>query len=259
MAVLGGLGCGGNVCLRRQQSSGLFKFHNPNGRPCSFMASNPQSSEPRTSTKKISMSKVSLQPLPKQQEKKRNELVYEKIDEWMRDSVAEIVKKLPESPLLVHVYSDDNTTRTRTEKADENNWVSVKQKWEKAETPMPDGVIFVEQIEGDDEESDGKEEVSRAWGIVVQGQGCGLAPACYLLKTSKDDTSVPSNADFNGRRGCCGQSGMAVSLTDLFYSLKLEALSLLMLTRHFTSEATASAPHLAIENDYGWRVTNFMF
>ncbi|PPR90688.1 hypothetical protein GOBAR_AA30002 [Gossypium barbadense] len=190
MAVLGGVSCGGNVCLRRQQSPGLFNFHNPNGRPCSFMASNPQSSKPRTSTKKISMSKVSLQPLPKQQEKKRNELVYEKIDEWMRDSVAEIVKKLPESPLLVHVYSDDNTTRTRTEKADENNWVSVKQKWEKAETPMPDGVIFVEQIEGDDEESDGKEEVSRAWGIVVQGQGCGLAPACYLLKTSKVSSGI---------------------------------------------------------------------
>ncbi|KAK8357828.1 hypothetical protein V6Z12_A05G443200 [Gossypium hirsutum] len=185
MAVLGGVSCGGNVCLRRQQSPGLFNFHNPNGRPCSFMASNPQSSKPRTSTKKISTSKVNLQPLPKQQEKKRNELVYEKIDEWMRDSVVEIVKKLPESPLLVHVYSDDNTTRTRTEKADENNWVSVKQKWEKGETPMPDGVIFVEQIEGDDEESDEKEEVSRAWGIVVQGQGCGLAPACYLLKTSK--------------------------------------------------------------------------
>ena len=98
-------------------------------------------------------------------------------------TVIGIVKSVPD--LLVHVYSDDITTRTRTEKADENNWVSVKQKWEKGETPMPDGVIFVEQIEGDDEESDEKEEVSRAWGIVVQGQGCGLAPACYLLKTSK--------------------------------------------------------------------------
>ncbi|GMI73224.1 hypothetical protein HRI_000991700 [Hibiscus trionum] len=188
MAAVGGVSCGGNVCLQRQEPTHLFKSQNPNGRPCSLMVSNPQSSKPRTSTK-ISTSKVSLQPLPKQQEKKRNEVLYDKIDEWMRDSVVDIVKKLPESPLLVHVYSDDDdTTRIRTEKAEESNWVSVKQKWEKGETPMPDGVIFVEQIQEEEEEEDGDEKSDgccRAWGIVVQGQGRGLAPACYLLKTSK--------------------------------------------------------------------------
>ncbi|OMO63702.1 hypothetical protein CCACVL1_22343 [Corchorus capsularis] len=140
-----------------------------------------------------SSSKVSLQPFLKREEEKKklkNDSMYEKIDEWMRDSVVEIVKKLPESPLLVHVYSDNNTTKTRTEKAEEDNWVMVKQKWEKGETPMPDGVIFVEQIQDDEQGEKGgekNEEVSRAWGIVVQGkgeEGCG-PPACYLLKTSK--------------------------------------------------------------------------
>ena len=68
--------------------------------------------------------------MAKQEENKQNELLYEKIDECrMRDSVVEIVKKLPESPLLVHLYSDSNTTKTRTEKAEEHNWVLVKQKW----------------------------------------------------------------------------------------------------------------------------------
>ncbi|KAL4311812.1 hypothetical protein GQ457_01G036130 [Hibiscus cannabinus] len=182
MAVVGGVSYGGNVCLQRQEPSHLFNSHghNPNGRTCCLM-----SWKPRMSAKiSTSNSMVSLQPLPKQQEKKRNELLYDKIDEWMRDSVVDIVKKLPESPLLVHVYSDgDNTTRTRMEKADESNWVSVKQRWEKGETPMPDGVIFVEQIQGEEEEEE--DGCCRAWGIVVQGQGRGLAPACYLLKTCK--------------------------------------------------------------------------
>ncbi|XVF24342.1 hypothetical protein REPUB_Repub13aG0119600 [Reevesia pubescens] len=198
MAVVGSVGnCVGNVCFQRHESSNLFKFQNPNAFSCSLMVSNPQSLKPRSSTTKIlpSSSKVSLQPLPKQEEKKKkNELLYDKIDEWMRDSVVEIVKKLPESPLLVQVYSDNNTTKTRTEKAEENNWVSVKQKWEKGESPMPDGLIFVEQIQEEEEgkhiETEKNEEVSRAWGIVVQGkageeEGCGPAPACYLLKTSK--------------------------------------------------------------------------
>ncbi|XP_022743884.1 uncharacterized protein LOC111294778 [Durio zibethinus] len=193
MAIVASVRCGGNVCLQRHDPSNLFHFHIPNAPACSLMVSNPQSSKPRTSKILVSSSsKVSLQPLRKQEEKKQEELSYEKIDEWMRDSVVEIVKKLPESPLLVHVYSDNNTTKTRTEKAEEDNWVSVKQKWEKGETPMPDGVIFVEQIQ---EEGVGKkiekekiDEVSRAWGIVIQSKGqerCGPPPACYLLKTSK--------------------------------------------------------------------------
>ncbi|XWS65577.1 hypothetical protein CRYUN_Cryun05aG0125800 [Craigia yunnanensis] len=191
MAVVGSFGCGGNVCLQRHDSSNLFNFHNPNAPACSLMVSKPQSSKPRTSKILASSSKVSLQPLPKQEEKKQKKLLsYEKIDEWMRDSVVEIVQKLPESPLLVHVYSDNNTTKIRTEKAEEDNWVMVKQKWEKGETPMPDGMIFVEQIqeEGKNIGKEKNEEVSRAWGIVVQGkgeEGSGPPPACYLLKTSK--------------------------------------------------------------------------
>ncbi|KAG4148333.1 hypothetical protein ERO13_D05G280200v2 [Gossypium hirsutum] len=169
MAVAGGVCRGGNVCLRRRDSFNLFNFHNQNARPRCFMVSGSQSSSGSRKEKMLASSK-------------------EKIDEWMRDSVAEIVKRLPESPLLVQVFSDvkNNTTRTRTEKAEEDKWGLVKQKWEKGESPMPDGVIFVEQIQQGEEEEEGKEEVcnTRAWGIVVQGIGAA-APACYLLKTSK--------------------------------------------------------------------------
>ncbi|KAK6233402.1 hypothetical protein QUC31_005808 [Theobroma cacao] len=192
MAVAGcSVGCGGGVYLQRQDHPWDIPFNVRNGcrLACSFMVSKPRTTKILASS---SSSKVSLQPLPTKQkeERKRNELLYEKIDEWMRDSVVEIVKKLPESPLLVHVYSDNNTTRTRTEKAEEGNWVLMKQKWEKGVIPMPDGVIFVEQIqeeEGEEIEEERKNEaVSRAWGIVVQGKGEGCGPpACYLLKTSK--------------------------------------------------------------------------
>ncbi|TYI83553.1 hypothetical protein E1A91_D05G300900v1 [Gossypium mustelinum] len=169
MAVAGGVCRGGNVCLRRRDSFNLFNFHNQNARPRCFMVSGSQSSSGSRKEKMLASSK-------------------EKIDEWMRDSVAEIVKRWPESPLLVQVFSDvkNNTTRTRTEKAEEDKWGLVKQKWEKGESPMPDGLIFVEEIQQGEEEEEGKEEVcnTRAWGIVVQGIGAA-APACYLLKTSK--------------------------------------------------------------------------
>ncbi|TYG70397.1 hypothetical protein ES288_D05G310100v1 [Gossypium darwinii] len=192
MAVAGGVCRGGNVCLRRRDSFNLFNFHNQNARPRCFMVSGSQSSSGSRKEKMLASSKVRrvslLQPLLKQEKTRGKELSYEKIDEWMRDSVAEIVKRLPESPLLVQVFSDvkNNTTRTRTEKAEEDKWGLVKQKWEKGESPMPNGLIFVEQIQQGEEEEEGKEEVcnTRAWGIVVQGIGAA-APACYLLKTSK--------------------------------------------------------------------------
>ncbi|XP_021297316.1 uncharacterized protein LOC110426438, partial [Herrania umbratica] len=108
MTVAGSsVGRGGSVCLQRQDHPWDISFNVRNGcrRACSLMAS-----KPRTTKILASSSNVSLQPLPKkrQEERKRDELLYEKIDEWMQDSVVEIVKKLPESPLLVHVYSDDN-------------------------------------------------------------------------------------------------------------------------------------------------------
>ncbi|KAH7548247.1 hypothetical protein JRO89_XS14G0088500 [Xanthoceras sorbifolium] len=56
------------------------------------------------------------------------------IDEWMKDSVVEIVKNLREAPLLVQVYSDDGgngtATRLRTEKAEPEDWLTMKTEWE---------------------------------------------------------------------------------------------------------------------------------
>lgn len=114
----------------------------------------------------------------------------ERLDAWMKESVVEIVKNLREAPLLVQVFSKrkGGTTAAKTEKrVVVEDWPVVKERWESGETPVPEGVIFVEEV-GDDEAENGgerKERTTRAWGIVVQGKGVGCGPVCYLLKTSR--------------------------------------------------------------------------
>ncbi|KAA8533976.1 hypothetical protein F0562_031493 [Nyssa sinensis] len=113
-------------------------------------------------------------------------LFSEKLDEWMRDSVVEIVQNLREAPLLVQVYANKNgDTRLETKKAIAENWPNVKRNWKVGETPSPDGVILVEELEDEkDLNADAEENGAKAWGIVIQGKGLECAPAFYLLKTS---------------------------------------------------------------------------
>ncbi|CAK7339981.1 unnamed protein product [Dovyalis caffra] len=119
----------------------------------------------------------------------KSAVLYERVDQWMRDSVVEIVKNLREAPLLVHVYAEESgkTTMLKTEKAVVDKWPGLIEKWEKRETQLPEGVIFVEKLEDHDKDGDEREEedVTRAWGIVAQGRGVDCRPVCYLLKTSK--------------------------------------------------------------------------
>lgn len=153
MAVASGVCRGGNVCLRRRDSS---NFHDQNARPRCFMVSGSQSSSVSRKEKMLASSKVRaslLQPQLKQEKTRGKELSSEKREEWMRDSVAEIAKRLPESPLLVQVFSDVKTNTTRT-RAEEDKWGLVKQKWEKGGSPMRDGLIFVEQIQQREEEEE---------------------------------------------------------------------------------------------------------
>ncbi|KAJ0101722.1 hypothetical protein Patl1_06718 [Pistacia atlantica] len=142
----------------------------------------------------ISMSLARMDSLEtKRTKQKRDETISHEnvIDEWMKNSVSDIVTNLREAPLLVHVYSDNgHSTRLKTEKAVSEDWPSVKSKWEDGTTPFPEGVIFVKQLKDDkaEKESDslmGESDFSRAWGILVQANGESCLPACYLLKTSR--------------------------------------------------------------------------
>ncbi|CAJ2641718.1 hypothetical protein L195_g006711 [Trifolium pratense] len=116
----------------------------------------------------------------------------EKLDRWMKESVVDIVKNLKDAPLLVQVYSKKKgETMLATEKeVVVDDWELVKERWENGETPMPEGVIFVEELGEDETAENGgerglKERTTKVWGVVVQGKGVGCDPVCYLLKTSR--------------------------------------------------------------------------
>jgi hypothetical protein len=115
----------------------------------------------------------------------------EKLDRWMKESVVDIVKNLNDAPLLVQVYSKkkDETMLATEKEVVLDDWELVKERWETGETPMPEGVIFVEELEEDEAENGGerglKERTTKVWGVVVQGKGVGCDPVCYLLKTSR--------------------------------------------------------------------------
>ncbi|MED6123396.1 hypothetical protein PIB30_048819 [Stylosanthes scabra] len=135
----------------------------------------------------------------------------ERLDTWMKDSVVEIVKNLKEAPLLVQVFSkrkgEVTATSMRTEKQVVlEDWPAVKERWESGETPVTEGVIFVEEIGGEDEEEENsgsdRERTTRAWGIVVQGKGVGCGPVCYLLKTSRVGSGPGSGAGLCSTHFC---------------------------------------------------------
>ncbi|CAL0327546.1 unnamed protein product [Lupinus luteus] len=119
----------------------------------------------------------------------------ERLDEWMRESVVEIVKNLKEAPLLVQVYTknkngEGETSISTEKKVVVEDWHEVKERWEAGETPLPEGVIFVEEIGSDEEPANGgagngTERTTRVWGVVVQGKGVGCEPVCYLIKTCR--------------------------------------------------------------------------
>nr|GMC65702.1 uncharacterized protein LOC109242456 [Ipomoea batatas] len=117
------------------------------------------------------------------------EISEERLEEWMRGSVFEIVKKIKKAPLLVHVYGGEG--EITAEHAVEDEWEGIKMEWEKGERRLPDGIIFVEELCGPDGEvEDDDEGETKIWGIVVQGRGGGAGgdgsggPICYLLKTT---------------------------------------------------------------------------
>lgn len=107
----------------------------------------------------------------------------ERLDRWMRDSVGEIVKNLREAPLLVQVFSE-RAPVAMEKKVVVEDWAAVKERWEAGEAPMPEGVIFVEELD-EEEAAASTERTTRVWGVVVQGKGVGSGPVCYLLKTSQ--------------------------------------------------------------------------
>lgn len=112
----------------------------------------------------------------------------EKLDEWMTNSVTEIVKNIKKAPLLVQIYADGEV---KTNKAlAEKDWPKL---FKHRSSSSLEGVILVEELEKkntDPVDSDAKfdeEDGTRAFGVLVQGKIRGrdqCKSTCYLLKTS---------------------------------------------------------------------------
>ncbi|GAB4831457.1 hypothetical protein Ancab_005473 [Ancistrocladus abbreviatus] len=135
----------------------------------------------------------------------QKQLSAEQLDQWIQDSVPEIVKNIGETPFLVHVYSESRdrsasaakATKLAIEKATSDSWPLIKRRWVDGNS-TPSGVILVEELphktdkmEQDKEDFDSNNGCTNAklrrsstklWGLLVQGRGLSL-PACYILKT----------------------------------------------------------------------------
>ncbi|XP_057979368.1 uncharacterized protein LOC131165507 [Malania oleifera] len=114
----------------------------------------------------------------------------EKLDEWMRESAAEIVRNLREAPLFVHVVenkNDDGEIRVRTEKAVAEDWCALSKKWKTGERESPQGIMLVEEL------GEEREKNKKAWGVVIQGRGLDCGPACYVLETSSVRSPTPAS------------------------------------------------------------------
>ncbi|KAF3433274.1 hypothetical protein FNV43_RR24376 [Rhamnella rubrinervis] len=199
-----GIRCGGNYKLGGDCRLGDIRSrNNHNARPCCLMIRNTTDcvKKPVRISATARSALMSLESMEDRRGSRigSNEPVArdKQLDEWMRESVVDIVKNLRKAPLLVQVFGsdegNDNAGRPKVletkEAVTHEDWSVAKRKWKAGESPLPEGLMFVEQLEkeevgngdGGDDELDG---VTKVWGILVQGKGSGCGAACYLLETT---------------------------------------------------------------------------
>ncbi|CAL4935801.1 unnamed protein product [Urochloa decumbens] len=121
----------------------------------------------------------------------------EKVEGWMRESIAEIVRHIGEAPFLVHLFSGDGDgdgVTVRREPASPESWPDVQRRWGPGGGERrPDGIILVEQVAAAaaDGGASATEAARQVWGLVVQARGMECA-SCYVLDTCR----VRSSAGF---------------------------------------------------------------
>lgn len=122
----------------------------------------------------------------------------EKVEGWMRQSIAEIVRHIGEAPFLVHLFSSDDgeceRVTVRREPAAPESWQDVRRRWGPGGQRRPDGIILVEQVAADGGAS-ASEAARQVWGLVVQARGMECA-SCYVLDTCRVRSSAGSCTHF---------------------------------------------------------------
>ncbi|KAL6637803.1 hypothetical protein ACP70R_025375 [Stipagrostis hirtigluma subsp. patula] len=114
----------------------------------------------------------------------------EKVEGWMRESIAEIVRNIGEAPFLVHLFSSDDggeRVTVQREPAAPESWPDVRRRWGPGGQRRPDGIILVERVAAaaaDGSASAASEAARQMWGLVVQARGMECA-SCYVLDTCR--------------------------------------------------------------------------
>ncbi|KAI0493412.1 hypothetical protein KFK09_023528 [Dendrobium nobile] len=153
----------------------------------------------------------------------RHRITPQKLDDWMRESVGEIVRNIGKAPFLVRIFSDESESKQissmiEKEDATAESWLGIKKRWEQ-ESSVPDGVILVEELNAEeDEEGDvaasneeGGDRSNVRWGVVIQGRGMDCS-ACYILDTSKVRSSMGFCTHFCLVRAKCFGDPVGVQL-----------------------------------------------
>ncbi|XP_020576889.1 uncharacterized protein LOC110022347 [Phalaenopsis equestris] len=156
----------------------------------------------------------------------RDRITVQKLDDWMRGSIGEIVRNIGKAPFLARVFSDESESKRAgssssglmiEEAATAEGWLGIKQRWEQ-ESSVPDGVILVEELDSkeEDEGEGGRGGRSNVrWGVVVQGRGLDCS-ACYILNTCRVRSSMGFCTHFCLVRAQCFGDPVGVQLKNVW-------------------------------------------
>lgn len=148
----------------------------------------------------------------------------------------QIVRNIGKAPFLVRIFSDESDSKQlgsssssssssssglmiEKEAATAESWSGIKKRWDQ-ESSVPDGVILVEELDGEEgvaaasgEEGDGRCDVK--WGVVIQGRGMDCS-ACYILNTCKVRSSMGFCTHFCLVRAKCFGDPAGVQLKNVW-------------------------------------------
>ncbi|KAK8950837.1 hypothetical protein KSP39_PZI004664 [Platanthera zijinensis] len=163
----------------------------------------------------------------------RERITPEMLEEMIHESVDEIVRNIGRAPFLMLVFLDEggrgeseSESRWRLcsssspplilerEAATAESWQRIKKRWEE-DSCVPDGVILVEQLEGEKEKEgmvgSGEEGDGRRWGVVIEGRGMDFS-ACFILKTCRVRSSMGYCTHYSLVRAQCFGDPVGVQL-----------------------------------------------
>lgn len=137
----------------------------------------------------------------------------EKLDQWMKQSIIEIVKHIQDAPFLHYVFDiEQSPSARRWQKVPAStNYISQEQEQEQEQEESwgilrncitricPDGMIYVQKLNSEckcencntaiarrGSESELEQSSTELWGLVIQGRGGGFSGcSSYILKTTQ--------------------------------------------------------------------------